>query len=117
MALGVATGGVRRIVQQSQPSVLHRWADWFRGWQFLPGLLLVGRAVAVGAAAWPSGIPRARTCFGPGSWGFRWLRLAAPRVCTEVCLSATYLDLFVTLLALSPFLTKCKRQLRGEMER
>lgn len=57
--------------------------------------------------------------FWAGQLGFPVAEVSRPasRVCTEVCLSATYLDLFVTLLALSPFLTKCKRQLRGEMER
>lgn len=115
MALGVAIWVVHRIVQQNQPSVLR--------------LLVSGPAVPARAAGGPGrgsrggslafGDPSSQDASQVGQLGFLVAEVSSPAscVCTEVRLSATYLDLFVTLLVLSPFLTKYKRQLREDIER
>lgn len=115
MARGVAVWGICRIVQQSQPFVLH-----------LLGRPVSGLAVPARASGGPGcgsrsgslafGDPSSQDAFQVGQLGFLVADVSPVScVCTEVRLLATYLDLFVTLLALSPFLMQCRRQSRGEI--
>lgn len=113
MALGVAIWGVRRIVQQSQPSVLH-----------LLGRLVLGLVVPARASGGPGcgglafGDPSSQDVFWVGQLGFLVAEVSSPAscLCIEVHLSTMYPDLLVTLLTLSPFMTKYKRRLREEIQ-